>query len=125
MESTAETNILGLSCPNRQVIELITNKWAILALHQLTAGPQRFVTLQRHLSGISQKVLTQNLRKLERNGLVRRTIFAEVPPRVEYELTPLGQSLHEQVRVVLRWSGEHLPAITAAQAQYDQQNLNP
>lgn len=101
-----ERLIFEPACPNRQVIDLITNKWSILILHTLKHGPLRFVTLQEHLSGISQKVLTQTLRKLERNGLVSRTIFAQVPPRVDYELTPLGQSLREQISAFLRWSGE-------------------
>jgi len=79
------------------------------------------VFLQRHITGLSQKMLTQTLRELERNGLVKRTVYAEVPPRVEYELTPLGQTMQEPIAAILSWSRQNLTALIDAQERYDGQ----
>ncbi|EPH39359.1 helix-turn-helix domain-containing protein [Streptomyces aurantiacus] len=84
-------DIYGLLCPGREIFELLANKWAGLAITALEDGPRRFGELRSKLEGVSPKVLTQTLRRLEDYGLVHRTVFAEVPPRVEYELTPLGR----------------------------------
>lgn len=85
----------------------------------LEDGPRRFSALQRGLEGISQKMLTQTLRNLERDGLVSRTVFPEIPPHVEYELTVLGRTLSEPIAVVRGWAEKHMDEVTVAQQIYD------
>src|SRR6266566_8073244 len=90
---TMSWNVYDATCPSRQVLDLIADKWATLIVALLEDRPWRFAALQRHIGGISQKMLTQTLRDLERDGLMQRTVYAQVPPRVEYALTPLGKPL--------------------------------
>ena len=93
------------TCPVETTLFFLSTKWSALILHDLMDGPRRFNELQRSIGHISQKVLTSNLRQMEKNGLLTRTVYAEVPPRVEYELTELGASL-KPVLDTLRWWGE-------------------
>jgi DNA-binding HxlR family transcriptional regulator len=107
-------------CPSRQVLDRIGDKWTVLVLGELgQAGPRRFTMLRRRLTGVSEKMLTQTLRSLERDGLVLRTVYPAVPPHVEYELTPLGETLREPLAALKQWSVEHVPEILAARASYD------
>ncbi len=117
---TMSWNVYDATCPSRQVLDLIADKWATLIVALLEDRPWRFAALQRHIGGISQKMLTQTLRDLERDGLMQRTVYAQVPPRVEYALTPLGKTLGEPLAALIRWSEEHMEAVTAAQQHYDQ-----
>ncbi|MGA4842747.1 winged helix-turn-helix transcriptional regulator [Streptomyces sp. G45] len=96
-------DIYALLCPGREVFELLANKWTGLAITALEDGPRRFGELRRKLEGVSPKVLTQTLRRLEEYGLVRREVFAEVPPRVEYALTPLGRGALEPLAQLRSW----------------------
>lgn len=96
-------DIYALLCPGRAVFELLANKWTGLAITALEDGPRRFGELRRKLEGVSPKVLTQTLRRLEDHGLVLRTVYAEVPPRVEYELTPLGRGALEPLAHLRTW----------------------
>ncbi|MEI5099865.1 helix-turn-helix domain-containing protein [Streptomyces sp. PmtG] len=96
-------DIYGLLCPGREIFELLANKWTGLAITALEDGPRRFGELRRKLEGVSPKVLTQTLRRLEDYGLVRRTVYAEVPPRVEYELTALGRGALEPLAHLRTW----------------------
>src|SRR5215470_11901367 len=116
---TLVPGVYSANCPTRQVLDLIADKWAALVVGLLEDGPQRFAALQRQIGGISQKMLTQTLRELERDGLVQRTVYAEVPPRVEYALTPLGQTLRAPIAALIGWAEEHIEAVTAAQQRYD------
>jgi DNA-binding HxlR family transcriptional regulator len=102
-----------LNCPSRDVIDLIRGKWAILILCCLQQGPMRTGVLMRSLTGISQKVLTQTLRELERDGFVERISYPEVPPRVEYRLTELGTSFSELARAMEQWFVANSAAIMA------------
>jgi DNA-binding HxlR family transcriptional regulator len=120
MEGLAATRYQA-ACPTRQVLAVISERWAAVILGVLEAGPVRFSALHRQIRGVSQKMLTQNLRHLERNGLVQRTVYAEVPPRVEYALTPLGQTLCAPLTALRTWSEANITAITTAQHAYDQQ----
>jgi|SRR5579872_6339534 len=114
-------NVYDANCPTRQVLDLIADKWATLIIGLLSGKqPQRFAALQRQIGGISQKMLTQTLRRLERDGLVQRTIYPEVPPRVEYALTPLGRTLCEPIAALIQWSEENIDAVSAAQRRYDE-----
>ena len=110
------------ACPTRAALDLIADKWTILVLGLLEKGPQRFSSLQRSIKGISQKMLVQNLRGLERNGLVLRTVYPEVPPHVEYELTKLGQTLTEPIAAVRVWSEKHIEKVITAQKYYDKKS---
>ena len=114
-------NVYDANCPTRHVLDVIADKWTTLIVCLLQNRPLRFATLQRQIGGISQKMLTQTLRALERDGLVQRTVYAEVPPRVEYALTPMGQTLCEPIYAIFNWSEANVHAILAAQQCYDQQ----
>ncbi|MCB8968900.1 MAG: helix-turn-helix domain-containing protein [Chloroflexota bacterium] len=114
-----ESDVYNSNCPTRQVLDRIGDKWTALIIGLLEEGPQRFSALQRNIGGISQKMLTQTLRNLERDGLVNRVLYAEVPPRVEYTLTPLGETLCTPLAVIRNWAEEHIEEISAAQTAYD------
>lgn len=107
------------NCPTRQVLERIADKWALLILDRLGDGPVRFNQLRRDIKGISQKVLSQALKKLERDGLISRSIFATVPVTVEYALTPLGTTLTETVAALAHWAERNMDEIIASQRAYD------
>lgn len=101
MEKNYET------CPVKQTLRLIGNKWRVLIIKELLQGTKRFSQLQKALNGVTQKVLTANLRTLEENGLVTRTVYPEVPPRVEYGLTPAGQSLEPILECMAFWGDNY------------------
>ena len=107
-------------CPSRQLLDRISDKWVTLVICSLEDGPQRFSEVSRRLAGVSQKMLTQTLRTLERDGLVTRTVTASVPVRVDYALTPLGQSLLEPIKHVKAWAERHVPEVLEAQRGYDE-----
>lgn len=115
--STPRPNVLSASCPTRAVLDLIADKWTALVIHVLADGTHRFGELQRAIDGISQKMLTQTLRRLEHDGLVQRTVFPEVPPRTHYALTPLGKTLREPLQSLCAWAEKHLPAIATARSR--------
>ena len=107
------------ACPTRTVLDSIADKWSTLVLDLLGRGPQRFGALRRSIGGISQKMLTQTLRTLERDGLVRRTVYATTPPSVEYALTPLGQTLTEPLSALRAWSAQHIADVLSARDAFD------
>jgi DNA-binding HxlR family transcriptional regulator len=113
-------NVYSGTCPTRHVLDLIGDKWATLIVGLLEQQPQRFAALHRQIGGISQKMLTQTLRRLERDGLVQRTVYAEVPPRVEYALTPLGRTLCAPLAALRTWAETNITAVQVAQQCYDQ-----
>ncbi|WP_370350773.1 winged helix-turn-helix transcriptional regulator [Catenulispora sp. EB89] len=107
-------------CPSRDLLDRIGDKWSILVLGALGQnGRSRFTDLRKRLAGVSEKMLTQTLRALERDGLVLRTVYPEVPVRVEYELTPLGVTLRGPVKALTEWSLEHTTEVLAAREDYD------
>jgi len=105
------------TCPSRQLLELIGNKWTALILAALQDQPQRHSELARHIAGVSQKMLTQTLRSLERDGLITRTVTASVPVRVDYALTPLGHDLHRVVQPLKDWAEQHMDQVLQHRAQ--------
>ncbi|MGH9470835.1 MAG: winged helix-turn-helix transcriptional regulator [Terriglobia bacterium] len=113
----AKPNVFRVECGSHQVLELIANKWTALVICSLGPGPLRYTELRRQIGGVSQKMLTQTLRNLERDGLVSRKIYPVVPPKVEYSLTPLGRTLFGPLRAICRWSEEHLAELNAARAR--------
>jgi len=104
----------------REVLDRVGDKWSLLVVGTLRQGRLRFTELQRHIPGISQRMLTLTLRQLERDGLVSRTVHAEVPPRVEYELTDLGGTLLQLAIALGDWAIENQPRIEAARRAYDE-----
>jgi DNA-binding HxlR family transcriptional regulator len=112
-------NVLDPDCPSRVVLDRIAEKWTGLIVLALGDGTLRFTELRTRIGGVAPKVLTQTLRALERDGLVTRTVYAEVPPRVEYRLTPLGRSLREPLEAVQTWAERHVSAVMAARERAD------
>lgn len=107
-------------CPKiSQVLARVGEKWSVLIIIMLTERPRRFSELKRAIGGISQRMLTLCLRGLERDGLVKRTVYPVVPPKVEYELTPLGQSLREPVTELAMWAQRHIAELDAAREAFD------
>ena len=108
------------SCPAvREVLNRVGDKWSVLVVMRLSDGPQRFGELQKGIEGISQRMLTLTLRGLERDGLVLRTQHPTIPPRVDYELTPLGRSLREPVQALAAWAEKHRFKIQDARQRFD------
>jgi DNA-binding HxlR family transcriptional regulator len=107
------------ACPSRQVLDRISDKWVTLVLVALADGAMRYSDLCRVIAGVSQKMLTQTLRTLERDGLVSRTLTPAVPARVDYALTPLGEGLMLAVTAIKTWAEEHISEIHASRATYD------
>jgi DNA-binding HxlR family transcriptional regulator len=95
-------------CPVATCVNLIGNKWKLLILRNLMVGPARFMELKNGIIGISQKVLTENLRSMEDDGIVIRTVISEVPPKVEYHLSPLGESLRPIIKDMEKWGQDYL-----------------
>jgi DNA-binding HxlR family transcriptional regulator len=120
---TGTPDVYKSICPSRQVLKRIGDKWTVLIIGILEHGTIRFGTLRREIAGISQKMLTQTLRNLERDGLVKREVFLEVPVRVEYSLTELGKSLLPVLKPLIKWSEDHLKEIQGIQHQYDETQL--
>lgn len=110
-------------CPVSPVVDIVFSRWTTPILWSLhTFGRQRFVELQRTIGGITPKVLTQRLRQLERDGLVVRTYYAEIPPRVEYEISDLGLSLAPLFAHLTQWSADNLAKVAQARTAYDAEN---
>jgi DNA-binding HxlR family transcriptional regulator len=105
------------------ILSRVGDKWSVLAVMVLANGPRRFNELKRLIGGVSQRMLTLTLRGLERDGLVTRTLYPSIPPRVDYELTKLGHSLREPIDAIGGWVMSHLEVIDEARRNYDQRNL--
>jgi len=111
-------------CPVRDIMDRFGDKWSLLAILNLGhSGKTRFNELKGKIDGISQRMLTVTLRSLERDGLITRRIYAEVPPRVEYELTLLGQSLLQKIWELTQWASERMDEIVSARKEYDSRIL--
>ena len=106
-------------CPSRLLLDQIADKWSVLILAALNAGPLRFNAIKRRLDGVTQKALTQALRRLERNGIVARTVIPVSPIAVEYQITRLGKTLDGFFLALYSWTGEHLVEVEQARAEFD------
>lgn len=106
-------------CPTRMLLDRIGDKWSVLVVQALIAGPLRFGELRDRLGGVTAKALTHTLRNLERDGLLDRAVFAEVPPRVEYRLTRLGLGLRRPLAAVIDWAETNVSDVLAARDRYD------
>jgi DNA-binding HxlR family transcriptional regulator len=112
-------NVYDPNCPTRALLDRIGDKWTVLVVLRLLDGPLRFSRLRESIGGVAPKVLTQTLRSLERDGIITRQAFPEIPPRVVYELTPLGRSLEQPIRAVAGWAEQNMPRITRARDSFD------
>ena len=110
------------SCPSRLILDHLADKWAVLIVVRLAPGTMRFAELRRAIDGISQKMLTVTLRDLERDGLVVRKLYASVPPKVEYSLTPLGGSLVDKVNELCAWAEANSAEVLKARERFDRRN---
>jgi DNA-binding HxlR family transcriptional regulator len=110
------------SCPSRLILDHLADKWAVLIVVRLAFGTMRFAELRRAIDGISQKMLTVTLRDLERDGLVVRKLYASVPPKVEYSLTPLGSSLVDKVNELCAWAEANIAEVLKARERFDRRN---
>lgn len=106
-------------CASRHALDLIADKWTVVVFFVLEGGPKRFSELRRAIVGVSQKMLTQTLRAMERDGFVRREVYPLVPPVTEYSLTPLGRTLVEPMATLRHWAAAHGPAVEQARRVYD------
>ena len=104
----ATPDVFDQNCESRQALELISDKWTALIVYALVDGPHRHGELRRTVDGISQKMLTQTLRRMEAEGLIEREVLDRVPPHVEYSLTPLGRTLEKPLVAICEWAMEHL-----------------
>lgn len=110
------------ACDYRRMLEIISSKWTVLVIYALQDGSVRYAEIRKRIDGISQKMLTQTLRQLERDGLVKRDVYPSVPPTVEYELTPLGETLIPYLRQLQQWTKAYYPLVEKARKDYDRDN---
>ena len=119
-----EEPIIQRNCRTRRGLALIADQWTMLVIVALRDGTKRFSQLHAHIEGISKKMLTQTLRELERNGLVKRVVYPVIPPMVEYSLTPLGQTLIGPIGAIRDWSEPYIEEVERVRSEYDQQAKN-
>ncbi|MCB0196364.1 MAG: helix-turn-helix transcriptional regulator [Anaerolineae bacterium] len=125
MDNPITPNVLDPNCGSRRALDLIADKWTMLVVYVLAAHKTvRYGELQRHIGGISQKMLTQTLRKMEQDGLVTRTVYPVVPPKVEYALTDLGCTLIEPLTALCQWSEAYMHHVEAARSMQPHHNGN-
>jgi len=117
---TCQTQRFAVDCPSRILFDQIADKWSMMVLTVLDDGPLRFNAIKRLLEGVTQKALTQCLRRLERNGLVSRRVIPVSPVAVEYEITPLGRSLQGPFKALYRWTLDNMESVEAARLAFDQ-----
>ena len=114
-----EISVCNAQCPSRRVLELIADKWTAIAIYRLSKGTKRYSELQKEIGGISQKMLTQTLRDLERDGIVSRMVYPVIPPMVEYSLTRLGETLIKPLSQLCKWAETHILEVETARDKYD------
>ncbi|KOS53629.1 winged helix-turn-helix transcriptional regulator [Rhodococcus rhodochrous] len=121
MRDTASDDVgaFTVTAPHRELLDQILDKWSLAVCNELCERPSRFNELRRAIPAVTQKSLTATLRRLERNGIVERTLLSSRPVAVEYRMTPLGKTLRPPVDVLLAWADTHLPEIDAARARFD------
>lgn len=118
-EARVEFDAYLAACPSRKLLDRLSDKWVTLVVKSLMDGPKRYSEVSHQLAGVSQKMLTQTLRSLERDGMLTRTVTPSVPVRVDYELTPLGESLAVVLGGLKTWAEQHMPEVDRARADHD------
>ena len=112
-------NVYNRNCPTRLVLDRIADKWTVLVIGSLKDGTKRFGELRKEIDGISQKMLTKTLRGMERDGPVKRKVYPTIPPKVEYSLTPLGETLVEMLLAIQKWSEANIEEILKSHKRFD------
>ena len=123
-DAAPDWNVMLATCPSRTSLAKIANKWTAMIVISLSDGPARFGTIRHTVGGISGKVLAATLRDLERDGVLTRTAYDEMPPRVDYELTALGQTLREPLAALGLWAEQHIEEVLDARDSFDQRSTN-
>lgn len=118
-EAKQQASVLAPMCPSRGILEHVTSRWGVLVLVSLLEDTHRFSELRRKVMGVSEKMLAQTLQALERDGFVLREAYAEIPPRVEYSLTPLGQEVAERVEGLVDWIEVNVERVLEAREQHE------
>lgn len=121
LDDFPEPELFTLNCPTQQILDIIADKWSVIVLYCLAYHSRRYNEIQRRIEGISQKVLTQTLRKLERHGLIERKVLSEMPLSIEYSLTSLGETLIDPLLAIASWSRKHFCEVMASRNRYEQQ----
>lgn len=119
MRETTGHGEIRVTPPHRELLDQILDKWSLAVCNELCERPSRFNELRRAIPGVTQKSLTATLRRLERNGIIERTLLSSRPVAVEYRMTLLGKTIRDPVEVLLAWADAHLPAIEDARARFD------
>ncbi len=119
-----QPDVFSQYCPTRKTLELIASTWAVLAIQAVGVKTLRYGEMKKRIEGITHKMLTQTLRKLERDGIMERKIFPVVPPRVEYRLSRLGRTLMEPLGALCHWAERHYDQVEAARAAYGQKSAS-
>ena len=122
-DEVLKPNVLNPNCGSRRVLDLIADKWTMLVIYVLARGTRRYSQLQREIEGISHKVLTETLRRMEQDGLVKRKVYPVIPPKVEYTLTALGETLMEPLSTLCHWAENHLNEVELARGHYKNQGV--
>ncbi|OIH94852.1 MULTISPECIES: helix-turn-helix domain-containing protein [unclassified Curtobacterium] len=117
--SALEYTPYAADCPSRQLLDRIGDRWSVLTIGSLAEGPARYSAIANRVQGVSQKMLTQTLRALERDGLVTRTVYPEIPPHVEYALTERGRSLRTVLEPLEDWATSHMADVAVSRVAYD------
>lgn len=119
MSDPKKDSVLKQNCAIREVLDLIAEKWTTLVVYSLSGGTKRYSELKRQIEGVTQKMLTQTLRKLERDGLIFRKVYPVIPPMVEYSLTPLGRTLIKPLGAICQWAEDHFSEVENARKNYE------
>jgi DNA-binding HxlR family transcriptional regulator len=122
-DTTSHTDPLEISAPHRELLDQVLDKWSVIILGALCEKPARFNELRRRIDGITQRALTQCLRRLERNGIIERKLLSSRPVAIEYRITSLGKTLRHPIDVLLEWAAKHMPNIEQARETFDVQHL--
>jgi DNA-binding HxlR family transcriptional regulator len=117
--SEPQWNPYDRNCPTRRLLDRIGDRWTVLIVGALSSGPLRYGEINERIDGVSQKMLTQTLRGLERDGLVKRTLQPQIPPRVDYELTEAGLTLREPLKALEAWAVTHMSGVIDSREEYD------
>ncbi len=121
-EPPTQPDPYAAGCPTRLLLDRIGDKWTVLTLGLIREHPRRFNAMRRDIEGLTQKMLSQTLKTMERDGLITRTVWPTTPVSVEYAITPLGQTLVETLESLQRWARDHIGEVVRAQERYDGQN---
>jgi DNA-binding HxlR family transcriptional regulator len=125
MSSAVREAKLEATCCSREFLEIVSNKWTVIVMKELQNGSMRYGQLNRAVGDITQKVLTDTLRKLERDGMVSRVVYEVVPPKVEYKLTPIGKDILTIMDSVSAWTDKHFDKIEHARSKFDTRTNDP